>query len=110
MLMSGGAEATGKSLGSSLSPPGDFNPHAAHVLAALAMLVLSNCGYWQQVSLVVLCHNVLALHIAGTVIHDACHQSAHRHGVVNAILGHLRCLMLAFAFPVFTRVYSIMPM
>jgi beta-carotene hydroxylase len=45
------------------------------------------------------------LHIAGTVIHDACHQSAHRNRVINAILGHVSALMLVFAFPVFTRVH-----
>jgi beta-carotene hydroxylase len=39
------------------------------------------------------------------VIHDACHQSAHRNRVVNAILGHGSALMLVFAFPVFTRVH-----
>jgi beta-carotene hydroxylase len=49
--------------------------------------------------------NVLALHLAGTVIHDACHNAAHRNRVMNAILGHSSALMLGFAFPVFTRVH-----
>ncbi|MFM9159865.1 MAG: beta-carotene hydroxylase, partial [Dolichospermum sp.] len=49
--------------------------------------------------------NTLALHCSGTIIHDACHQSAHRHRIVNAILGHCSALILAFAFPVFTRVH-----
>ena len=49
--------------------------------------------------------NVVALHIAGTVIHDACHKSAHSNRAINAILGHSSALMLAFAFPVFTRVH-----
>jgi beta-carotene hydroxylase len=49
--------------------------------------------------------NVLALHLAGTVIHDACHNAAHRNRVMNAILGHSSALMLSFAFPVFTRVH-----
>ena len=90
-----------------LSPPGDFNPTLLMFLAALSMLVLSNCGYWLWEWSHWCCFvtNVLALHIAGTVIHDACHQSAHRHRVVNAILGHCSAFMLAFAFPVFTRVH-----
>lgn len=90
-----------------LAPPGDFNPTLLMFLAALAMLVLSNCGYWLWEWSHWCCFttNVLALHIAGTVIHDACHQSAHRNRIVNAILGHGSALMLAFAFPVFTRVH-----
>jgi beta-carotene hydroxylase len=39
------------------------------------------------------------------VIHDACHQSAHRNRIINAMLGHCSALILAFAFPVFTRVH-----
>mgnify|MGYP002395826521 CR=1 FL=1 len=49
--------------------------------------------------------NVLALHMAGTVIHDACHKVAHRHPLANALMGHGSALMLGFAFPVFTRVH-----
>jgi beta-carotene hydroxylase len=49
--------------------------------------------------------NVLALHMAGTVIHDACHNAAHRNRVMNAMMGHGSALMLGFAFPVFTRVH-----
>lgn len=90
-----------------LAPPGDFNPTLLMFLAALAMLVLSNCGYWlwEWPHWCCFTTNVLALHIAGTVIHDACHQSAHRNRIINAILGHGSALMLAFAFPVFTRVH-----
>jgi beta-carotene hydroxylase len=90
-----------------LAPPGDFNPTLLIFLTAVTMLVLSNFGYWLWEWQHWLCFtvNTIALHIAGTVIHDACHQSAHRNRVINAILGHVSALMLVFAFPVFTRVH-----
>ncbi|MBW4570092.1 beta-carotene hydroxylase [Hassallia byssoidea VB512170] len=90
-----------------LAPPGDFNPTLLMLLTAVTMLVLSNFGYWLWEWQHWLCFtvNTIALHIAGTVIHDACHQSAHRNRVINAILGHVSALMLVFAFPVFTRVH-----
>jgi beta-carotene hydroxylase len=70
-------------------------------------LVLSNFGYWLWEWPHWLCFsiNTLALHCSGTIIHDACHQSAHRNPIVNAMLGHCSALILAFAFPVFTRVH-----
>ncbi|MCP6757609.1 MAG: fatty acid desaturase [Fischerella sp. CENA71] len=90
-----------------LAPPGGFNPTLLMFLAAVAIVVLSCLGYWvwhwpHWISFVM---NILALHISGTVIHDACHQSAHRNKIINAMLGHGSALMLAFAFPVFTRVH-----
>jgi len=90
-----------------LAPPGGFNPTLLMFLAAVTIVVLSCFGYWvwhwpHWVSFVM---NVIALHISGTVIHDACHQSAHRNKIINAMLGHSSALMLAFAFPVFTRVH-----
>jgi beta-carotene hydroxylase len=90
-----------------LSPPGDFNPTLLMILVVVMMLVLSNFGYWLWEWPHWLCFsvNTLALHCSGTVIHDACHQSAHRHRIVNAILGHCSALILVFAFPVFTRVH-----
>jgi len=90
-----------------LSPPGDFNPTLLMFLVVVMMLVLSNFGYWCWEWPHWLCFsiNTLALHCSGTVIHDACHQSAHRNRIVNAILGHCSALILAFAFPVFTRVH-----
>lgn len=90
-----------------LAPPGDFNPTLLMLLTAVTMFVLSNFGYWIWEWQHWLCFtiNTIALHIAGTVIHDACHQSAHRNRVINAILGHVSALMLVFAFPVFTRVH-----
>lgn len=90
-----------------LAPPGDFNPTLLMFLAAIAMLGVSTCGYWLwgwQHWESFVC-NVIALHMAGTVIHDACHNAAHRNRLVNAILGHGSALMLVFAFPVFTRVH-----
>ena len=90
-----------------LSPPGDFNPTLLMFLVVVMMLVLSNFGYWLWEWPHWLCFsvNTLALHCSGTVIHDACHQSAHRRRIVNAILGHCSALILVFAFPVFTRVH-----
>jgi beta-carotene hydroxylase len=90
-----------------LSPPGDFNPTLLLFLVVVMMLVLSNFGYWCWEWPDWLCFsiNTLALHCSGTVIHDACHQSAHRNPIVNAMLGHCSALILAFAFPVFTRVH-----
>jgi beta-carotene hydroxylase len=76
-------------------------------LVVVMMLVLSNFGYWLWEWPHWLCFsvNTLALHCSGTVIHDACHQSAHRNRIINAMLGHCSALILAFAFPVFTRVH-----
>jgi len=90
-----------------LSPPGDFNPTLLMFLVVVMMLVLSNFGYWLWEWPHWLCFsvNTLALHCSGTVIHDACHQSAHRNRIINAMLGHCSALILAFAFPVFTRVH-----
>jgi beta-carotene hydroxylase len=90
-----------------LSPPGDFNPTLLMFLVVVMMSVLSNFGYWlwEWPHWVCFSVNTLALHCSGTVIHDACHQSAHRHRIVNAILGHCSALILVFAFPVFTRVH-----
>lgn len=90
-----------------LATPAGFSPTLLMFLAATLMLVLSNLGYWlwEWAHWCCFTTNVLALHIAGTVIHDACHQSAHRNRTINALLGHGSALMLAFSFPVFTRVH-----
>ncbi len=90
-----------------LGPPGDFNPTLLMFFGALALIVLSTLGYWQLnwPEWCCFCTTVIALHIAGTVIHDASHNVAHRDRVMNAILGHGSALMLGFAFPVFTRVH-----
>ncbi|AKG22263.1 beta-carotene hydroxylase [Calothrix sp. 336/3] len=90
-----------------LLPPGGFNPTLLMFMGAVGIVVLSVLGYWvwQFPDWVCFGMNVLALHISGTVIHDACHQSAHKNRIINAMLGHGSALMLAFAFPVFTRVH-----
>ena len=90
-----------------LSPPGDFNPTLLLFLSAVAIIVISNLGFWcwEWPQWCCFSLNVLALHMAGTVIHDASHNAAHRDRTINAILGHGSALMLGFAFPVFTRVH-----
>lgn len=90
-----------------LGPPGDFNPTLLMFLAAVVMVILSTLGYWRWHWVDWCCFsiNVLALHMVGTVIHDASHNVAHRDRIMNAILGHGSALMLGFSFPVFTRVH-----
>lgn len=90
-----------------LASPGGFHTTMLMFLGAVGIFVSSNFGYWlwQWPHWLCFCANTLALHIAGTVIHDACHQSAHSNRIINAILGHGSALMLVFAFPVFTRVH-----
>jgi beta-carotene hydroxylase len=90
-----------------LKPPGGFNLNVLMFLAALALIVSSTCGYFfgNLPGWCCFLANVLALHLSGTVIHDASHNAAHHNRVINAILGHGSALMLGFAFPVFTRVH-----
>jgi beta-carotene hydroxylase len=90
-----------------LKPPGGINPNVLMFTAALMLIVLSTCSYFLGIVPGWCCFlaNVLALHLSGTVIHDASHNSAHKNRVINAILGHGSALMLGFAFPVFTRVH-----
>ena len=47
----------------------------------------------------------MALHIEGTVIHDACHKAAHPVPWINQAMGHGSAILLGFSFPVFTRVH-----
>ncbi|MBC6474345.1 MAG: fatty acid desaturase [Hormoscilla sp. GM102CHS1] len=90
-----------------LGPTGGFNPNLLMFLVAVGMVVLSTCGYWRWNWQDWCCFglNVVALHMVGTVIHDASHHAAHANRVLNAILGHGSALMLGFTFPVFTRVH-----
>ena len=90
-----------------LGPPGDFNPTLLMFVASVTMFVSSHTGYWfwNWPGWCCFCINVLAAHMAGTVIHDACHNVAHRNRIANAVLGHGSALILGFAFPVFTRVH-----
>ncbi len=90
-----------------LGAPGGLNPNVLMFMSALTLVIISTCGYWlyQWPDWICFLANVLALHLSGTVIHDASHNSAHRNRTLNAILGHGSALMLGFAFPVFTRVH-----
>ncbi len=90
-----------------LKPPGGLNPNVLMVVSAVMLLATSTCGYflWSFPAWCCFVANVLALHLSGTVIHDASHNSAHSNRIVNSILGHSSALMLGFAFPVFTRVH-----
>ncbi|MGG6296430.1 beta-carotene hydroxylase [Leptolyngbya sp. AN02str] len=90
-----------------VGPPGDVNPTLLMFLMAIAMVITSTLGYWRWhwVSWCCFIINALALHIVGTVIHDASHHVAHRNRIMNAIMGHGSALMLGFSFPVFTRVH-----
>ncbi len=90
-----------------LGPPGALNPTLFMFLGALGLvgLAIGGYGWWQWPRWLVFCTNLVALHLAGTVIHDACHHAAHCNRIVNAILGHGSALLLGFVFPVFTRVH-----
>jgi beta-carotene hydroxylase len=90
-----------------LGPPGVFNPTLLLFVVALSLVVISLSGhfYGHWPGWISFCLNVLALHLVGTVIHDASHNVAHRNKIVNSILGHGSALMLGFVFPVFTRVH-----
>jgi beta-carotene hydroxylase len=90
-----------------LGAPGDFNPTLLMFLISVALVALSVLGYWRWHWAGWSCFflNVAALHMVGTVIHDASHNVAHRDRIMNAFLGHGSALMLGFSFPVFTRVH-----
>jgi beta-carotene hydroxylase len=88
-------------------PPGEFNPTLLMFLAAVVIAIVSTLGYfcWHWYNWLSFVLNVMALHMVGTVIHDACHNVAHRNRIINAVLGHGSAVMLCFSFPVFTRVH-----
>jgi len=90
-----------------LVPPSGYNPTVMLFLALVVLLILSNFGYWfwQWPHWLCFSINTMCLHCAGTVVHDACHQAAHRNPTINAILGHISAVVLVFSFPVFTRVH-----
>jgi beta-carotene hydroxylase len=90
-----------------LGAPSDFNPTLLIFLLSIAIAIISTLGYWcwGWVDWISFCLNVVALHMVGTVIHDACHGVAHRNKVMNAILGHGSAFFLCFSYPVFTRVH-----
>ena len=90
-----------------LKADGGLSPNLLMFLGSVALIATSTLGYflWGWPSWCVFTMNVVALHLAGTVIHDASHNSAHRDRVINAALGHGSALILGFSFPVFTRVH-----
>jgi beta-carotene hydroxylase len=90
-----------------LDADGGFGLNLQMFLVAIALVVVSTVGYfgWGLPGWCCFGLNTLALHLAGTVIHDASHNAAHRNRIINAILGHGSALMLGFTFPVFTRVH-----
>lgn len=90
-----------------LGAPSGFNPTLTIFLLSVLIAIVSTLGYflWGWVDWVCFCLNGLALHMVGTVIHDACHGVAHKDRIVNAVLGHASAFMLCFSFPVFTRVH-----
>ena len=90
-----------------LKAHGGINPNVIMFLTALSLITCSVVAYWQWgwPDWICFCADVLALHLSGTVIHDASHNAAHRNRTINAIMGHGSALMLGFAFPVFTRVH-----
>ncbi|MGD1862187.1 MAG: beta-carotene hydroxylase [Leptolyngbyaceae cyanobacterium] len=90
-----------------LKADGGFSPNLLMLLASVALISTSTTGFflWGWHGWWLFCMNVLSLHLAGTVIHDASHKAAHRNRMINAILGHGSALILGFSFPVFTRVH-----
>lgn len=90
-----------------LKADGGLSPNLLMLLTSVALIATSTVGYfcWGWINWCVFLMNVLALHLAGTVIHDASHNAAHRNRIVNAVLGHGSALILGFSFPVFTRVH-----
>lgn len=90
-----------------LLAPGGFNPNVLLCMTAVILLTTSSGGYflWNWPHWLSFWLNVLALHLSGSVIHDASHNSAHANRIINSALGHISALILGFAFPVFTRVH-----
>ncbi|NEQ95534.1 MAG: beta-carotene hydroxylase, partial [Cyanothece sp. SIO2G6] len=91
-----------------LGPGEDFlSPNLLVFLGALTVFVVDTvlcfrCGWGGWIPF---CLNAVVVHIAGTIIHDASHRSAHRNKLVNAAMGHGSALLLGFSYPVFLRVH-----
>jgi beta-carotene hydroxylase len=90
-----------------LGAPGTFNPTLLLLLTSIGLMGGSTLGYFygELPSWITFVLNVTALHLAGTVIHDASHNVAHSNRIANAAMGHISALILGFAYPVFTRVH-----
>ncbi|MEA5420762.1 fatty acid desaturase [Spirulina sp. CCNP1310] len=90
-----------------LKAPGGMNLDVWLCGGAIALMIGANCGFWLWgwPHWLCFCCTLLALHVSGSIIHDACHNGAHANRIVNATLGHISALILGFAYPVFTRVH-----
>ena len=90
-----------------VEPPKPWNPTVALFVVGYCLAALSIWGWfvagWSLPPLLLI--GFLALHLQGTVIHDACHNAAHPNQFWNAFMGHGAALLLGFSFPVFTRVH-----
>ncbi len=90
-----------------LDPPNAWNLTVGLFIGGYALAALSIWqwyqGTWPLPVLVGLAF--LALHMEGTVIHDACHNAAHPNRWINQAMGHGAAILLGFSFPVFTRVH-----
>ncbi len=90
-----------------LDPPSSLNPTVGLFVGGYCLAGLSIWqwyeGNWPLPVLVALAF--LALHMEGTVIHDACHNAAHPNRWANQAMGHGAAILLGFSFPVFTRVH-----
>ena len=90
-----------------LDPPASWNPTVGLFLGGYALALITIAGWflWGWPLPLLLASGFLALHLEGTVIHDACHNAAHPSRFWNAVMGHGAALLLGFSFPVFTRVH-----
>ena len=90
-----------------VEPPSPLNPTVGLFLGGYVLAGLTIWGWfvgqWSLPLLVLV--GFLALHLEGTVIHDACHNAAHPNRFWNAFMGHGAALLLGFSYPVFTRVH-----
>ena len=90
-----------------LDPPNGWNLTVGlflggYVLAAISIWQWYQ-GTWPLPVLIGLAF--LALHMEGTVIHDATHNAAHPNRWINQAMGHGSAILLGFSFPVFKRVH-----
>ena len=73
-----------------VEPPAALNPTVGLFLGGYALAALTIWGWfvgqWPLPLLVLI--GFLALHLEGTVIHDACHNAAHPNRFWNAVMGH----------------------
>ncbi len=97
-----------------LDPPGILNPTVWLFLGGYLLAGTAVWAWYQDWLSIKLGHfylpllvgiAFLALHMEGTVIHDACHKAAHPNKWVNQLMGHGAAILLGFSFPVFTRVH-----